>query len=133
MLLLLLLPGEHMDQFEMFETKRFVSRLLGRGDVSGLMDKIQVGIGAARVRVRVRGRYDGVWGLGRGGGAVLCCVWLWVEVHDLLYNTNIQEGRRCCGVGVAPTGFDGPHMICPRMRVVVSCARCCLWAVVPWF
>eukprot|EP00775_Hariotina_reticulata_P009897 gene9897-10054_t len=25
----------------MFETKRFVSRLLGRGDVSGLMDKIQ--------------------------------------------------------------------------------------------
>ncbi|WIA37924.1 hypothetical protein OEZ86_001301 [Tetradesmus obliquus] len=33
--------GEHMDQFESFETKRFVSRLLGRGDVSGLMDKIQ--------------------------------------------------------------------------------------------
>lgn len=35
-------PGEHMDQFEAFETKRFVGRLLGRGDVSGLMDKIQV-------------------------------------------------------------------------------------------
>lgn len=33
--------GEHMDQFESFETKRFVSRLLGRGDVTGLMDKIQ--------------------------------------------------------------------------------------------
>eukprot|EP00879_Flechtneria_rotunda_P006329 GHRR01006652.1.p1 GENE.GHRR01006652.1~~GHRR01006652.1.p1 ORF type:complete len:520 (+),score=205.24 GHRR01006652.1:452-2011(+) len=33
--------GEHMDQFEPFETKRFVSRLLGKGDVSGLMDKIQ--------------------------------------------------------------------------------------------
>lgn len=33
--------GEHMDQFEAFETKRFVSRLLGRGDVSGLMEKIQ--------------------------------------------------------------------------------------------
>lgn len=32
-----------MDQFEAFETKRFVGRLLGRGDVSGLMDKIQVG------------------------------------------------------------------------------------------
>lgn len=31
-----------MDQFEAFETKRFVGRLLGRGDVSGLMDKIQV-------------------------------------------------------------------------------------------
>jgi hypothetical protein len=42
LLLLLLLAGEHMDQFESFETKRFVSRLLGRGDVSGLMDKIQV-------------------------------------------------------------------------------------------
>lgn len=34
-------PGEHIDQFELFESKRFVSRLLGRGDVSGLMDKIQ--------------------------------------------------------------------------------------------
>jgi len=33
--------GEHMDQFESFETKRFVSRLLGKGDVSGLMEKIQ--------------------------------------------------------------------------------------------
>lgn len=32
-----------MDQFESFETKRFVQRLLGKGDVSGLMDKIQVG------------------------------------------------------------------------------------------
>ncbi len=35
-----------MDQFESFETKRFVQRLLGKGDVSGLMDKIQVGAGA---------------------------------------------------------------------------------------
>eukprot|EP00197_Chlamydomonas_leiostraca_P013012 CAMPEP_0202865184 /NCGR_PEP_ID=MMETSP1391-20130828/5319_1 /ASSEMBLY_ACC=CAM_ASM_000867 /TAXON_ID=1034604 /ORGANISM="Chlamydomonas leiostraca, Strain SAG 11-49" /LENGTH=499 /DNA_ID=CAMNT_0049544989 /DNA_START=206 /DNA_END=1702 /DNA_ORIENTATION=+ len=33
--------GEHMDQFESFETKRFVQRLLGKGDVGGLMDKIQ--------------------------------------------------------------------------------------------
>mmetsp|Transcript_3620 Transcript_3620/g.7845 ORF Transcript_3620/g.7845 Transcript_3620/m.7845 type:complete len:471 (+) Transcript_3620:271-1683(+) len=33
--------GEHMDQFESFEVKRFVQRLLGKGDVSGLMDKIQ--------------------------------------------------------------------------------------------
>ena len=33
--------GEHMDQFEPFETRRFVSRLLGRGDVGGLMDKLQ--------------------------------------------------------------------------------------------
>ncbi|MEW5318017.1 MAG: hypothetical protein WDW38_009271 [Sanguina aurantia] len=33
--------GEHMDQFEAFETKRFVQRLLGKGDVTGLMDKIQ--------------------------------------------------------------------------------------------
>mmetsp|Transcript_3182 Transcript_3182/g.5456 ORF Transcript_3182/g.5456 Transcript_3182/m.5456 type:complete len:506 (+) Transcript_3182:110-1627(+) len=32
--------GEHMDQFENFETKRFVQRLLGKGDVTGLMDKI---------------------------------------------------------------------------------------------
>ena len=34
--------GEHMDQFESFESKRFVSRLLGKGDVKGMMDKIQV-------------------------------------------------------------------------------------------
>ncbi len=32
--------GEHMDQFEHFDAKRFVERLLGRGDVAGLMDKI---------------------------------------------------------------------------------------------
>ena len=36
------LSGEHMDQFESFESKRFVSRLLGKGDVKGMMDKIQV-------------------------------------------------------------------------------------------
>lgn len=33
--------GEHIDQFEPFETKRFVERLLGRGDVPGIVDKIQ--------------------------------------------------------------------------------------------
>jgi signal recognition particle GTPase len=36
-----LLTGEHIDQFEHFESKRFVQRLLGKGDVTGLMDKIQ--------------------------------------------------------------------------------------------
>ncbi|GBG86459.1 hypothetical protein CBR_g41454 [Chara braunii] len=33
--------GEHMDEFEAFETKPFVSRLLGLGDLHGFMDKIQ--------------------------------------------------------------------------------------------
>lgn len=33
--------GEHMDEFEIFETKPFVSRLLGKGDWSGFVDKIQ--------------------------------------------------------------------------------------------
>mmetsp|Transcript_12342 Transcript_12342/g.39113 ORF Transcript_12342/g.39113 Transcript_12342/m.39113 type:complete len:499 (+) Transcript_12342:569-2065(+) len=33
--------GEHMDEFEIFDTKPFVSRLLGLGDWSGFMDKIQ--------------------------------------------------------------------------------------------
>ncbi|XP_004305069.1 PREDICTED: signal recognition particle 54 kDa protein 2-like [Fragaria vesca subsp. vesca] len=33
--------GEHMDEFEVFDVKRFVSRLLGLGDLSGFMDKIQ--------------------------------------------------------------------------------------------
>jgi len=32
--------GEHIDEFEAFETKSFVSRLLGLGDWSGFMDKI---------------------------------------------------------------------------------------------
>ncbi|KAM0057679.1 putative signal-recognition-particle GTPase [Helianthus debilis subsp. tardiflorus] len=32
--------GEHMDEFEVFDVKPFVSRLLGMGDLSGFMDKI---------------------------------------------------------------------------------------------
>lgn len=32
--------GEHMDEFEIFDTKSFVSRLLGKGDWHGLVDKI---------------------------------------------------------------------------------------------
>ena len=38
--ILFLGTGEHMDQMESFEAKSFVSRLLGRGDLSGLMDRI---------------------------------------------------------------------------------------------
>ena len=34
--------GEHMDEFENFETKSFVGRLLGKGDWTGFMDKIKV-------------------------------------------------------------------------------------------
>lgn len=33
--------GEHMDEFENFETKSFVGRLLGKGDWTGFMDKIK--------------------------------------------------------------------------------------------
>lgn len=33
--------GEHMDEFENFETKAFVGRLLGKGDWTGFMDKIK--------------------------------------------------------------------------------------------
>ncbi|CAI5942446.1 unnamed protein product [Closterium sp. NIES-64] len=33
--------GEHIDEFEQFETKAFVSRLLGMGDWTGFMDRIQ--------------------------------------------------------------------------------------------
>ncbi|KAK9805289.1 hypothetical protein WJX72_011358 [[Myrmecia] bisecta] len=33
--------GEHMDEFEKFEAKAFVGRLLGRGDWRGFVDKIQ--------------------------------------------------------------------------------------------
>lgn len=34
--------GEHMDEFENFEAKAFVGRLLGKGDWTGFMDKIKV-------------------------------------------------------------------------------------------
>ena len=34
--------GEHMDEFERFEAKAFVGRLLGRGDWKGFVNKIQV-------------------------------------------------------------------------------------------
>lgn len=33
--------GEHIDEFEVFDTKPFVSRLLGLGDWTGFIDKIQ--------------------------------------------------------------------------------------------
>ena len=33
--------GEHIDQFEKFEIKSFISRLLGRGDVNGLIELFQ--------------------------------------------------------------------------------------------
>ncbi|ESQ30621.1 hypothetical protein EUTSA_v10011425mg [Eutrema salsugineum] len=33
--------GEHMDEFELFDVKPFVSRLLGMGDWSGFVDKLQ--------------------------------------------------------------------------------------------
>lgn len=33
-----------MDEFEGFETKAFVGRLLGKGDWTGFMDKIKVGL-----------------------------------------------------------------------------------------
>ena len=32
--------GEHFDEFEEFETKRFVSRLLGKGDWESFINKI---------------------------------------------------------------------------------------------
>jgi signal recognition particle subunit SRP54 len=32
--------GEHVDEFETFEAEAFVSRLLGLGDVKGLMGKL---------------------------------------------------------------------------------------------
>ncbi len=32
--------GEHIDDFEQFKTKPFVSKLLGMGDIEGLIDKV---------------------------------------------------------------------------------------------
>ena len=42
--------GEHMDEFESFDTKSFVGRLLGKGDWGGFMDKIKVGRSTMRHR-----------------------------------------------------------------------------------
>lgn len=33
--------GEHFDDFEAFEPKSFIKRLLGLGDLEGLMSKVQ--------------------------------------------------------------------------------------------
>ena len=32
--------GEHIDDLEQFKTRPFVSKLLGMGDIEGLMDKV---------------------------------------------------------------------------------------------
>lgn len=32
--------GEHIDDFEPFKTKPFISKLLGMGDIEGLIDKV---------------------------------------------------------------------------------------------
>ena len=32
--------GEHIDDFEQFKVKPFVSKLLGMGDIEGLIDKV---------------------------------------------------------------------------------------------
>lgn len=53
-----------MDEFERFEAKAFVGRLLGRGDWKGFVNKIQVGLGQA---MEQQYRIDA---LARG---VMCC------------------------------------------------------------
>jgi len=32
--------GEHIDDLELFKTKPFISKLLGMGDIEGLIDKV---------------------------------------------------------------------------------------------
>lgn len=32
--------GEHIDDFEVFKTKPFISKLLGMGDIQGLVEKV---------------------------------------------------------------------------------------------
>ena len=34
--------GEHIDNFEEFKTKPFISKLLGMGDLEGLMEKVRI-------------------------------------------------------------------------------------------
>lgn len=34
--------GEHMHEFETFETGKFVSRLLGKGDWNSFIERVQV-------------------------------------------------------------------------------------------
>jgi signal recognition particle GTPase len=41
-LLLLECAGEHMHEFETFETGKFVSRLLGKGDWNSFIERVQV-------------------------------------------------------------------------------------------
>lgn len=51
--------GEHIDDFETFNAKSFVSRLLGMGDISGLLDMFQV---TQQQHTRTNGRTaEGRW------------------------------------------------------------------------
>ena len=34
--------GEHIDNFEEFKTKPFISKLLGMGDIEGLIEKVKL-------------------------------------------------------------------------------------------
>ena len=36
--------GEHIDNFEEFKTKPFISKLLGMGDIEGLIEKVKYGV-----------------------------------------------------------------------------------------
>jgi hypothetical protein len=95
-----LFAGEHMDQFEQFETKRFVGRLLGRGDVTGLMDKIQVRPQGLGLRVL---REGGVCGLGHvcvgGGEGGMSVVLAGRPGDDCWYAETLQDSwtRFRCG------------------------------------
>ena len=54
-----LCAGEHMHEFEAFETAKFVGRLLGRGDWGGFIDKVKDAIPEVCGRVCVRGGLGG--------------------------------------------------------------------------
>ncbi len=121
--------GEHMDEFESFDTKSFVGRLLGKGDWGGFMDKIKVARGvpdamtAHRVAVLLQ------------QSACLC------SCHDSGYVASLRPDQSlaqpqclqdmpcslcllwrrlaCCTTGQSEAGVETPG----TMRPVVVC--CC--------
>ena len=61
--------GEHIDDFEPFKTKPFVQKLLGMGDIEGLISKVEeLNLGRCRPRRystmdKALACHTGSWGL----------------------------------------------------------------------
>src|SRR5207249_8943434 len=52
--------GEKVEEFEAFQAERMVGRILGMGDVLGLIEKVEIGRASCREGVEISGRWGAV-------------------------------------------------------------------------